>query len=1341
MKKPAFSGVLSVVIATTFLFFTSDILSIDRQLQEPTYKPGEIIVKFKEGAAETLEKQLSKGVSVRALKVSAPLDELSRRYKVKGIKPLIKGFKADRQRMRELLRKDKTSLTKREQHLLRRMERAPKGAKAPELDRIYKIKLEEGQSAEEAVAEYKRNPDVEYAELNYIVSIDLTPNDSLYPIQWPLNNTGQMYPESGNYNHPPGTADCDIDAPEAWDISTGSVEVIIAVIDTGVDYNHRDLQGNMWTDSNGCHGYDFVNSDNYPMDDHGHGTHCAGTIAAKGNNGLDITGVCWNAKIMAVKFLDNTGSGSDDDAVKALYYAVNKGADVTSNSWGASDFSQTLQDAINYAHSQGVITVAAAGNDNQYYFPHYPASMEHVISVAATNSKDEKSTFSNYGAGIDISAPGVDVLSLRATGTSIGTPYDTYTTIASGTSMSCPHVAGVIALLLSQYPDISSDEIAARLLDCTDDISVVNPYYEGLLGHGRLNAYKALRFNSEGTVTLDEEKYSCSDNIEIQVSDFDIRGSGSQQVTLITDGGDCETVTLAEDTNRPWIFAGAIFTSDAPIVVEDGCLQVVNGQTITAVYNDPNYGDIGPSSVQTTATADCEESSIYGVSIHNITSSGARIRFHTNEATTAVIKCGLNCGAPYSIVSEDLQPRKFHDIYLPNLISEARYFFIIEANDIVCNHSVNDNAGECYSFNTNTIPTGLHVPAGYSTIQSAINAASEGQTIWVTDGVYTGNGNRNITFKGKAITVRSENGPENCIIDCEADSVNNYYGFYFSYGEGLDSVINGFTITGAYNSNMYTNGGAGIVCDRDYDGLGQGYGGCHPSILNCIVTGNTALVGGGIACISSNPTIINCTITDNTARDDAGGGIYCHDRSNPTIADCYIKGNKAKYKGGGIHCNGNPTITNCLIVNNSGGFYWGGGISCLNQSSPKITNCTISGNSADAGAGIGCRYLCDPKITNCILWANGTQEIYRYVSAPSITYSDVQGGFSETGNINANPRFVSSVSSGNYYLSQIAAGQITNSPCVDAGSDTAANLGMNVFTTRTDGVCDAGVADMGYHYPPHPFAVKGADIDGDGDIDFADFAILASQWLQEQGEHSADIAPPDGDGFVDYRDLDIFCQHWLKYEEPNVSDPHLKAHWKFDDGNGTAARDSAGDNDGTVYGAIWTTEGKIDGALSFDGSDDYVALSSFTVGTNNGTISLWFKTFTDFSANFSGQGFLISRDTKWYSYLTVAGDGNEPYWIIGETDSQDDYYVAAEGAAPVGLWNHLAVSFYNKTATTYLNGVLIQTKAVTNSSLTLSRIGGRTGVFFNGTIDDVRIYDRALSKEEILQLYQEGLEG
>ncbi len=199
---------------------------------------------------------------------------------------------------------------------------------------------------------------------------------------------------------------------------------------------------------------------------------------------------------------------------------------------------------------------------------------------------------------------------------------------------------------------------------------------------------------------------------------------------------------------------------------------------------------------------------------------------------------------------------------------------------------------------------------------------------------------------------------------------------------------------------------------------------------------------------------------------------------------------------------------------------------------------------------------------------------------------------------------------------------------------------------------------------------------------------------------------------------------------------YLFSEWNLDEGSGTIAHDSAGSNNGTlVNGPVWTT-GKIGGALSFDGINDYVALSNFAVSTNNGTIALWFKTSGDFSGNYGDMGYLISKDRQYWSYLTVQGTRTGPHWIIGETNTQDDYFVGTT-ADFIGGWNNIAVSFYNKTATTYLNGEVIQTLSVTDSALTLDRIGGRTSEFFKGEIDDIRIYNNALSQSEIRALLPE----
>ena len=284
---------------------------------------------------------------------------------------------------------------------------------------LTKVRLKKGVSVEEAVATYNKQPGVSYAEPNYRVSVSALPDDPRLEDLWGLNNTGQ----DG------GTADADIDAPEAWDSTTGSSDVVVAVVDTGIDYTHPDLAANMWTnpgeisgdgidnDGNGyvddIYGIDTVNGDSDPIDDHSHGTHCAGTIGANGDNGVGVVGVNWNVKLMALKFLDADGYGDTDDAITAIEYANENGADILSNSWGGGGFSQALSDTISGVDK---LFVFAAGNDsvNTDVGPHYPSSYDapNIVSVGASNRDDEVAWFSNYGAtSVDVFAPGEDVLS------------------------------------------------------------------------------------------------------------------------------------------------------------------------------------------------------------------------------------------------------------------------------------------------------------------------------------------------------------------------------------------------------------------------------------------------------------------------------------------------------------------------------------------------------------------------------------------------------------------------------------------------------------------------------------------------------------------------------------------------------------------------------------------------------------------------------------------------------------------------------------------------------------------------------------------------------------------
>ncbi len=357
---------------------------------------------------------------------------------------------------------------------------------------LWQVNVADGVDVHTALAAYQADPTVLYAELNYRVYVSLIPDDPLFPQLYGLHNTGQAG----------GIADADIDAAEAWDVHTGTGGTIVAVIDTGVDYTHPDLAGNIWTnigeangspgvddDGNGfvddIHGYDFVNNDGDPMDDHSHGTHVSGTIGAVGNNTTGVAGVIFDVQIMGVKFLSAAGSGSLAGAVSALNYAVANGATISNNSWGGGPFTQALFDAIAAAGQQGHLFIAAAGNDgsDNDQIPSYPASynLDNIISVAATDNRDGRAFFSNFGqTSVDLGAPGVDILS-----TLPGNQYGVF----SGTSMATPHVTGVAALVRDLHPDWTFQQVKDTILSTVDPV-------QSLLGRtvtgGRLNAVAAI---------------------------------------------------------------------------------------------------------------------------------------------------------------------------------------------------------------------------------------------------------------------------------------------------------------------------------------------------------------------------------------------------------------------------------------------------------------------------------------------------------------------------------------------------------------------------------------------------------------------------------------------------------------------------------------------------------------------------------------------------------------------------------------------------------------------------------------------------------------------------------
>jgi subtilisin family serine protease len=295
---------------------------------------------------------------------------------------------------------------------------------------LRRIALTGDTTVREAVAELEDRGDVLYAEPNYVVQAAATPNDSRFQEMWGLHNTGQSVAGAA------GTPDADIDAPEAWNVTTGSANVTVAVLDSGIARDHPDLAGNMWVntdevagnrvddDRNGFvddrSGWDFIAGDALPDDEQGHGTHVAGTVGARGNNDTagagttDVTGVAWNVKLMPVRVLDHNGMGSYADLINGIDYARQNGAQIGNLSLGGRYHSQAMRDAL--AAGSQVLWVAAAGNDGSdlEWAEHYPCKLDlaNVVCVAATDSQDQLDRFSNYGsAAVDVAAPGVSTLS------------------------------------------------------------------------------------------------------------------------------------------------------------------------------------------------------------------------------------------------------------------------------------------------------------------------------------------------------------------------------------------------------------------------------------------------------------------------------------------------------------------------------------------------------------------------------------------------------------------------------------------------------------------------------------------------------------------------------------------------------------------------------------------------------------------------------------------------------------------------------------------------------------------------------------------------------------------
>jgi len=410
-------------------------------------------------------------------------------------------------------------------HQVTSMEKLFENSENTILNNIYVLYISYASDILSIVEEYNSLSFVEYAEPNYIAKMDfipnekskyidqnknefsslLIPNDPYFSLQYYLDNTGQVN----------GTPDADIDAPEAWEISTGSEDVVIGFVDGGIDYTHPDLVDNFWTnedeipdngiddDNNGyiddVIGWDVESNDNDPIDESGHGTLCAG-IAARGNNNIGISGICWNCKLMNVKMADEQAMVYATDAARGMRYAADNGADIIITNIAFPNNPRTLEYAVDYSYDLGPVLIAPAGNnfDNQEYSP---AALDKVIGVAATDQNDSKAIFTNFGHWVDVAAAGWQTYSTMAT-------YDVYYSeeynlslnyeYCGGTSFANPIVVGIAALLLSNDPALTNDEVM-RIIRAN-----VDPYNsEDYIGTGRVNAYKALtRYNTQPEIPV-----------------------------------------------------------------------------------------------------------------------------------------------------------------------------------------------------------------------------------------------------------------------------------------------------------------------------------------------------------------------------------------------------------------------------------------------------------------------------------------------------------------------------------------------------------------------------------------------------------------------------------------------------------------------------------------------------------------------------------------------------------------------------------------------------------------------------------------------------------------------
>lgn len=965
---------------------------------------------------------------------------------------------------------------------------------------LHVIELPKNIKVKDALKKFKGSKDVLYAEPNYKIYLHSTiPNDSDFSKLWGLHNTGQEHPMDGGGTGF-GTEDADIDAPEGWEIFTGSQDIIVAVLDSGIDYNHPDLLSNMWvnqaelvgdpnSDDDGndykddIYGFDFADYDSDPNDYYLHGTHVAGTIGAVGNNNEGVVGVCWNVKLMSVKIFPNYGETTFiSRAIEGIEYAVDNGAKILNNSWGGYIYSQSLKDAINDAKNEGVLFVASAGNDGEdnddpgasvNYTPAYPSSYdcENIIAVMASDHDDTRSfhTFwaSNYGtATVDLAAPGSDIFSTFPTYETPAMEYwglsTDYETI-SGTSMAAPHVSGACALVWSMYPHLSMSEVKQVILDSADELNSL----QGLCVTGaRLNVYQALLHAHPLDIDIEDD---IADPNGCVVPYDEITYTISYSNPSVTNSNDPNYFGAAEETE---------ITFELPVQLD-----------YTDVF-DPNYNMFTRTFTWDVGTLEPQESDTITVTL--------TVNQNAEPLGTFGSKVKMLSSVGYGEATEETR-----------VCSWGGDIIYVDA------------------FADGPVETGVSWDNAYKTLQKALTRARKSSVdeIWVARGIYTPDEGSDPSISFDMIEGVSLYGGFNGTEDSVNDRnfiVNKTYlsGNVDAGGDDdsdivvntePDSVISSWTVLDGFIITHSTE--AGIYCNE-----------ADLTIQNCVVTDNDAK---GIDIYKSEPFILDSIITDNGA-----SGIYDCNEADVSIERCIISMNE----GNGISCrlNAKLSLTNSLIYGNDDGVSFDGA-----ATGSLIRNNTIVGNLMN---GIAVVQGSSPTVKNCIIWDNSEGDL----SGCSATYSCFDDGYQGTGNTDDDPSFAyNDPAAHNYHLH-------TGSPCVDTGDSNSYSSEYDIdgeirvygslVDMGADEVysCDASLSlDDVYN---------DMDFNSDGAVNYYEFSRLSYAWLtHDPNDPSLPTDPNDpeyisdpntfekydvtqdfnSDYVIDISDLDYFTGKWL----------------------------------------------------------------------------------------------------------------------------------------------------------------------------------------------------------------------